>query len=414
MLRRDDAAIVEEVGVATTWYHDRQRVLERMRYWHEPLVEQPTSQQYLTFWPDCGGFNNIRMGFEFAVLLAFVTRRTLVLPTPQPWYLIDFGPLTRMKPTPGAPWEGPTTSFSQFFNLSALRAQVPVISASQFLLRERTQFKGAFDELAPLLDTVRRQRSRPAEANASARPLQLGPSVTWRSARAACRGLTPAMRLCTFEELCPVTAGGERTPRVWLEEAHLGGDHWTPVVGERRRSLGEERRRVVREWVEVGDSAGRQVWNAPPPRLHQACPPPPTALCPPRSSPVNVSASSTRSTGCPRRGRTTSRPASRATSSAAPAVPRPLTRPARAARAVAAAAASPVRRRWRRHCSGRGATFGRGSPRQLAQRCLGHLSRGMSRGRTWRPSKGRVAAAARPNCRLRSVGGARSSTRRAL
>eukprot|EP00966_Prymnesium_polylepis_P295085 6814548-Prymnesium_polylepis.1 len=149
----------------------RARVLDRMRYWHAPLVEQPPSSQYLTFTPDCGGFNNIRMGFEFAVLVAFATRRTLVLPPPQPWYLIDFGPRTRMKPDPGKPWEGSTSGFELFFNMSVLRAHVPVLTAAQFVLRERALLssEALAPLVTPLVDAAARRASAGSGDDAAAR-----------------------------------------------------------------------------------------------------------------------------------------------------------------------------------------------------------------------------------------------------
>ena len=62
-----------------------EEVHERMHYWNAPMLSQPASDKYLTFDIDCGGFNNIRMAFEYAVVLSFLFRRTLVLPPLQPW-----------------------------------------------------------------------------------------------------------------------------------------------------------------------------------------------------------------------------------------------------------------------------------------------------------------------------------------
>jgi len=47
----------------------------------------PKGERYLTFVPDPGGFNNVRMGLENALVLARASGRTLVLPPPQRVYL---------------------------------------------------------------------------------------------------------------------------------------------------------------------------------------------------------------------------------------------------------------------------------------------------------------------------------------
>lgn len=79
----------------------REQVLSTLKYWHTPDAEvsaglwrQPENlDRYILFKSDCGGFNNIRMAFEYFYMTAWLTKRTLVLPPPHGWYLIDFGPV---------------------------------------------------------------------------------------------------------------------------------------------------------------------------------------------------------------------------------------------------------------------------------------------------------------------------------
>mmetsp|Transcript_22975 Transcript_22975/g.50057 ORF Transcript_22975/g.50057 Transcript_22975/m.50057 type:complete len:521 (-) Transcript_22975:1446-3008(-) len=117
----------------------------KLYYWKtNPLTYSGISRlpsmlgdKYVLFLTDCGGFNNIRMGFEYAVFMAWLTRRTLVLPPPEGWYLIDFGPFARMKPDQ----KDTVTDYKEFFDLEALRAGVAVISAEEFVKREGAHLK---------------------------------------------------------------------------------------------------------------------------------------------------------------------------------------------------------------------------------------------------------------------------------
>jgi len=60
-----------------------------------------------------------------------------VLPPPQGWYLIDFGPFARMKPEAD---DSKVTDYSTFFDMEHLRAAVPVITAQEFVKREGKRF----------------------------------------------------------------------------------------------------------------------------------------------------------------------------------------------------------------------------------------------------------------------------------
>ncbi|GAB5356578.1 hypothetical protein AAMO2058_000301900 [Amorphochlora amoebiformis] len=111
---------------------DPKEVLKRISYFGEGGVAKQSTDKYITFLKDCGGFNNIRMGFEYAVLMAWVTGRTLVLPPPEGWYLIDFGPIKR-----GGAYKRGVTKFSEFFDMEHLRAGMPVITAKEFYEKEK-------------------------------------------------------------------------------------------------------------------------------------------------------------------------------------------------------------------------------------------------------------------------------------
>ena len=52
---------------------------------NDPNAAQP---RYITFTPDRGGWNNVRMSMEIIFVLAAATGRTLVLPPKEPLYLL--------------------------------------------------------------------------------------------------------------------------------------------------------------------------------------------------------------------------------------------------------------------------------------------------------------------------------------
>lgn len=125
-----------------------------LAYWR-PNQQTPANvmpQKFLTFETDHGGFNNIRMGFEFIVRSVEGTGRTLVLPPPEGWYLLDWGPLERLKsncsphctPADSAKqnWlPGNTNSqYTDFWDLEDLRRAVPTLTAAEFVQQQGNTF----------------------------------------------------------------------------------------------------------------------------------------------------------------------------------------------------------------------------------------------------------------------------------
>jgi len=89
------------------------------------LADDKHKRRYLTFEPDPGGWNNIRMSMEIIFSLAATTNRTLVLPPKAPFYLLGTGPEN-------------ARSFGSFYDISkeAFQNEVEVISMEEFFERE--------------------------------------------------------------------------------------------------------------------------------------------------------------------------------------------------------------------------------------------------------------------------------------
>jgi len=84
---------------------------------------------YLTFEPDHGGWNNIRMAMETVVVMAHAMGRTLVLPPSQNMYLLDQGGKEHKK----------EFGFEDFFHLDSINSEhegLDIISMEEFLKRE--------------------------------------------------------------------------------------------------------------------------------------------------------------------------------------------------------------------------------------------------------------------------------------
>jgi GDP-fucose protein O-fucosyltransferase len=109
-----------------------------MVYWEDipldaqhvsPLKSTGTERKYLTFEPDQGGWNNIRMSMETAVTLAHAMGRILVMPPEQGMYLLGDVKGNQKR----------HFTFSDFFHFDAVateHAGIEVISTEEFLNRE--------------------------------------------------------------------------------------------------------------------------------------------------------------------------------------------------------------------------------------------------------------------------------------
>ena len=134
-------------------------------------LPEPDKNKYLTFEIDVGGFNNIRESFEVNIICAILTGRVLVIPPASPWYLIDWGPITRghkrcKDKCPHIPEEALnkdyTTDFAEIFNMKALNSSMPcgILTHEEFYNKESKNLnipKSAHNSYKNWKDWVRKQ-----------------------------------------------------------------------------------------------------------------------------------------------------------------------------------------------------------------------------------------------------------------
>jgi hypothetical protein len=112
--------------------------VDELVYWNAPqgtrdlefvspfIGKHSETTKYLTFEPDRGGWNNIRMNLENIFIIAAATNRTLVLPPASPLYLLSKDKKEKHK------------NFGDFFNLQdeMFQKRINVITMQEFLERE--------------------------------------------------------------------------------------------------------------------------------------------------------------------------------------------------------------------------------------------------------------------------------------
>jgi len=103
--------------------------------------ESKSGTRYFTFDTDAGGFNNMRMAFEYFVDLAHRSGRTLVLPPQEGWYLIDWGPLNAHNKADEQWIKGTKKStYGEFFDIDYMKQKgMKVLTAAEFYDRERSR-----------------------------------------------------------------------------------------------------------------------------------------------------------------------------------------------------------------------------------------------------------------------------------
>ena len=123
------------------------QIIDEMVFWSDipsdsaylspmhPLMDPHTPndvERYLTFEPDHGGWNNIRMAMETALVMSHAMGRTLVLPPEQRMYLLDKAHSNGQRNEFG---------FNDFFHLDAISIEhkgFKVITMEEFLTRVGT------------------------------------------------------------------------------------------------------------------------------------------------------------------------------------------------------------------------------------------------------------------------------------
>jgi len=112
------------------------KVIPELKYWKTgdgpdtAIWHRRLEDRYITFELDVGGLNNKRISFEHIATVAALTGRTLVLPPPEPWHLINSGPGSSQSE------QDQCSRFDDVFDIDGLQEFVPVLSTSGFIGRE--------------------------------------------------------------------------------------------------------------------------------------------------------------------------------------------------------------------------------------------------------------------------------------
>jgi len=110
---------------------------DMMRWWKSAEQDAPLQDKYLMFSLDDGGLNNIRIGWEFAGLIAKRSGRTLVLPPASPIYLLDVGPTEQYgdvikERRPKLFNKGSKTMVEDLINLKQLKGRLATLTWEEF------------------------------------------------------------------------------------------------------------------------------------------------------------------------------------------------------------------------------------------------------------------------------------------
>uniref|UniRef100_A0A7S3DMJ3 Uncharacterized protein n=1 Tax=Entomoneis paludosa TaxID=265537 RepID=A0A7S3DMJ3_9STRA len=104
--------------------------VDSLAYWNDPAGKRDldfkspfglSKEQYISFTPDPGGWNNVRMSMEILFVLAAITNRTLVLPPKEPLYLLNKDTAARHR------------GFADFFPLDNPNFPVKIMNMQDFL-----------------------------------------------------------------------------------------------------------------------------------------------------------------------------------------------------------------------------------------------------------------------------------------
>lgn len=126
--------------------------VDSLAYWNDPQSPRDQAfvspfaaegdEKYISFSPDPGGWNNIRMSMEIIFVIAAATGRTLVLPPKEPLYLLRHAKKGDLR----------HRGFADFYPLQGVEFQkrVKVISMQDFLAKE-----GAKDGRLPIPEANR-------------------------------------------------------------------------------------------------------------------------------------------------------------------------------------------------------------------------------------------------------------------